>query len=317
MKKWISLMCVCAILAACLPVASFAAETDKNSSQTETASQQAQQMLNLKATYERPFYKKIPLEGISKRYEEVECFHLKDVEIQLENGMVPLEEALLKKMVTVEELVCYARMDAAQGFCAETMSSKNGLTKYIYHYPDFDVVHCYDVYETPDGHQNPIAEFTLADNGEDIYLSPENKETRLPLDWEDWGLTLEMTKQNKDSIAVKITQSGGQQFGKLFVYGIGMLKMNPEKGFMEIYRPLPGRKEPGIENLDETIPPEAFLKMNGTRNVVVDLEPWGDLPPGEYSLDFFVADQFDKESLHPFTRDFQQFQDYGVTFTVK
>ena len=75
-------------------------------------------------------------------YTDLDLLNLSSVTIEinektLPEKTLPLEEALQGGYITIDEIIARARLDASQGVCNEVAKSKNGLTRFYYHYSDF------------------------------------------------------------------------------------------------------------------------------------------------------------------------------------
>ena len=127
-------------------------------------------------------------------YASVTLHNLSDVTIDLGGETVALRDALEKNKISGDELVALARLDAAQGVCNETAKSKNGLTEFTYHYPEFSLHYVYDVYETPDGKQHLIKDLSLyGAKNTPVYAYTFDADGQ-PIDYEDWGLEFRISK---------------------------------------------------------------------------------------------------------------------------
>ena len=131
-------------------------------------------------------YTKIPLP--QSKFKEVTLWDIADITIDIDGTTRKLADALQDGSVTVEQLIADARQDADQGYCHEKATSKNGLTEFTYYYGDFRLHYVYDIYETPDGKQHLIADFSIIESHSDVvsyrYSYDENGNC---IDFEDWG----------------------------------------------------------------------------------------------------------------------------------
>lgn len=156
-------------------------------------------------------------------YTGLDLLNLSSVTIEINEKTLPLEEALQGGYITIDEIIARARLDASQGVCNEVAKSKNGLTRFYYHYSDFSIWYVYDIYETPDGKAHLIKVVRLygalsSPGTIDLWDSNGN-----PIDYEDWGLTFTIVQQDAEGLTLRCTQSGGQQLGQLKV-GISWLE---------------------------------------------------------------------------------------------
>lgn len=263
-------------------------------------SDESGQKLYISAIVDRDanIYKFSPKE-LSANFEQVTYHDLSNVEIKLDSTIMPLDEALLGHNITIPELTAWARMDAHDKYCVETMESKNGLTKFVYSYKEFDLHIIYDIYETPDGQQHLIQSVDLfppnSGTGMDFFFTNEDGSL---IDRENWGLSFEVVETCPSGITFNIIQSGGQQLGELRTSLYLLDSKNEEKSV--------GR---GIQ--------EVIIEKDSTTTVTLDwTKEYGELPGGTYILSFEVCDNFDEELVHSLMRNFHDRQYYGFEFTI-
>ena len=136
---------------------------------------------------------------------------IKDVMIDIEGVTKELEYAIRDGDISLAEIFAYARTDAVNGFCELSIRSRNGLSSYLYSYPEYDLKLVYDVYETPDGELHLISDMALyAPGGETmrIYLDGSDK----ILDLEDWGISLEVIEASAGGITLRSTGLNSHRF---------------------------------------------------------------------------------------------------------
>lgn len=248
---------------------------------------------------------KIPLP--QSKFKEVTLWDIADITIDIDGTTRKLADALQDGSVTVEQLIADARQDADQGYCHEKAVSKNGLTEFTYYYGDFRLHYVYDIYETPDGKQHLIADFSIIDSRSDVvsyrYSYDENGNC---IDFEDWGLTFTVSQAN-DVITVVCTQSGGQQFGNLQFSEAFLEKKNPTTQEWE--------------SLEDNFTPGCIgtaLTMGGTTELTFDvMEKGKPLPAGDYSLAMQFTDCYDPEEIPSLMRKYHDRQWYTVEFTIQ
>lgn len=238
-------------------------------------------------------------------YASVTLYNLSDVTIDLGGETVALRDALEKNKISGDELVALARLDAAQGVCNETAKSKNGLTEFTYHYPEFSLHYVYDVYETPDGKQHLIKDLSLyGAKITPVYAYTFDADGQ-PIDYEDWGLEFRISEVNSKGMRLTCSQSGGQQLGAL------SLELLSKAG-TDQYEPI-----------DSIIPKgetaaASEINMGGITEISFNFEKtYGVLPAGDYALDFQIADRYEKNALSALTRKYHDTQWYSVAFTIK
>lgn len=248
---------------------------------------------------------KIPLP--QSKFKEVTLWDIADITIDIDGTTRKLADALQDGSVTVEQLIADARQDADQGYCHEKAVSKNGLTEFTYYYGDFRLHYVYDIYETPDGKQHLIADFSIIESHSDVvsyrYSYDENGNC---IDFEDWGLTFTVS-QADDVITVVCTQSGGQQFGNLQFSEAFLEKKNPSTQQWE--------------SLEDNFTYDCIgtaLTMGGTTELTFDVTEKGEpLPAGDYSLAMQFTDCYDPEEMPSLMRKYHDRQWYTVEFTIQ
>ena len=239
--------------------------------------------------------------------EDVVINDLTDVTLHINGTARPLEEALENEEITPAQIWAYARMDAANEVCQEQFSSQNGLARFTYEYPEYELQVVYDVYETPDGKQHLIQHLAICEPGSQISLLhfDESSEYNYRLDREDWGLTLEVAEVSATGITLDYTQSGGQQFGDLevsayFLYNSDLQGLTPIS------------ESASVEDLDH---PAIGQNTSGTLRLEWE-NFYGSLSSGEYAIQVEIQDQYDPDPLHPFTRNYYDQQGYYLRFTL-
>ena len=240
-------------------------------------------------------------------YASVTLYNLSDVTIDLGGETVALRDALEKNKISGDELVALARLDAAQGVCNETAKSKNGLTEFTYHYPEFSLHYVYDVYETPDGKQHLIKDLSLyGAKNTPVYAYTFDADGQ-PIDYEDWGLEFRISEVNSKGMRLTCSQSCGQQLGTLSLE----LALLSKAGTGQ-YEPI----DPIIPKGETAAASE--INMGGVTELSFDFEKiYGALPAGDYELTLQVADRYDKNALSALTRKYHDTQWYSIAFTIK
>lgn len=235
---------------------------------------------------------------------------IKSVSITLDGETLPLQTALAQGNINEDEILYRARQDARAGICETEAKSLRGLTNYYFHYPEYSLLIIQDIYETPDGAQNPISHLTIysryveGSNTVVHYVGPyasfTDLETGLPIDREDWGLEFEVSQATPNGVSLICTQSGGQQIGNLCIEYFFLSKDSDSLKEMEDaqYRQIP-------------------IRMNCSSTLSIDwTESFGVLPAGDYQMSLVVSDQFDPEQLSPLMVDFHQEQLYPIVFSI-
>lgn len=241
-------------------------------------------------------------------YDSVSYLGISDVTIDIDGTTRKLADALQDGSVTVDQLIADARQDAVLGFCHEGVTSKNGLAEFTYYYGDYRLHYVYDVYETPDGRKHLIKDFTIYNS----YSAPVNfgysyDEDGNPIDYEDWGLTFQVSNADSAALTVVCTQSGGQQFGTLQLNEIYLQKKNPDTLEWESL-------EDGYAHACEG----TALTMGGTTELTLDLaETYGALSAGDYCIVMQFLDCYNPEDMPSLMRKYHDKQWYTVEFTLQ
>ena len=237
--------------------------------------------------------------------DDLSYLDLKDVQLETEAGPVPLETALANQQISVEEIFAFARLDARAGICREHYVTENGLTRFVYAYPEFDLHLTYDVFEAPDGSDHLINDICLAQPNSSVSFFYTDEKTGLPLDREEWGLRFVVDAVTSGGISFESTQAEGVQIGTLtivdyYIYCTDSdtyLDTLPDSG--------------GIASPDIPIPSNAQTQIDIDWSQI-----YGALPEGEYELVLAIRDVFDPAQVHPFMRDYADKQNYRIPFTV-
>lgn len=237
---------------------------------------------------------------------------VRDVTIDVDGESMPLETALAQGAVHEEDIFYYARQDVREGICEMEFESRQGVSNFYFHYPEYTLKLVYDVLESPDESQHLISSMMLyarelpGRQGEQK-IEPFSKFVDAEvgyLDLEDWGLTFEVQQVSPTGVTFSVTQTGGQQIGSLTLkyYYLSNLQ---------------GSFLPKAEGTDGAPFEEIPLEMDGTTTITIDWPDWyGALEPGKYGLELDIYDVFDQESVHPLMRDFHDRQIYTVEMTV-
>lgn len=250
----------------------------------------------------------IPPEELGNQMDTELSYHgVKDVTIQLSDQSVPLEEAIRDGRITPEEIIAYAKIDARNGFCRETLESKLGLTQAFYRYRGFLIRAVQDVFEMPDGTQHPVFSLSIHRTKPNyhmvgsLYEIDENGSLKY-LGWEDWGLTFEIEALEGSVITVKCTQSGGDHFGSLQVESYDLVLC--EENDVRMLQP---------ENRLQFKP--IALPSESSGSFTLDFsEQYSDIPAGNYYILLHVQDIFGE--THKFMKDYATIQGYKVYFSI-
>lgn len=228
-----------------------------------------------------------------------------EVSIEIGGEIIPLNSAIKNAVVSVGDLISWARNDAQNNHCVQRYSSEHGLTVFTYSYPEYTIEYIDDVYETPNGKQHYMQYFRIYTPGGNLTTShsyyEDNSEYPYKIDREDWGITLNTIEVTPNSISIQCHQANGQQIGDL---EIKVYEITSKEG------PLFG------ENL-ETSCSSIEIPKNTVSEFSIDwTQAYGSLSSGQYLLHLYITDIYEPESVHPLMQNFYDMQRYFVEFSV-
>lgn len=246
----------------------------------------------------------------------VYLYGIDDVELQIGSRHFSLLSALSSGKLSSEDVVHQAFEDAAQGLCNRTEISRYGLSRYRFHYPNFELCITRDVFESATGGKYPIFSIAFYLPGEGVsseleqYLYAEDGimvDTRA----EDWGLQFSVEEAGADHILLNATQENGQQLGTLTIQRYS------------IYNTAEGQRTE--RNLVCTIDEEEKLRQEypipsgAQTDISLDWEKlYGSLPSGDYELHLMIEDVYDKtQPRSPLQQNYTDIQRYVVPFHVE
>lgn len=232
-------------------------------------------------------------------------YKLNNVLIEINGINVNLEDAISDGIITFPQIMYYACTDAENGICKELYESKNGLTHFTYHYPEFDLRIVNDIYETPDGKQHIIRDLAFFNPGEAIgaYTDFYNSETGDRLDREDWGLSFKVNVATPTCLTLSCAHQGGQQIGNLVMSHY--ILCNKDGAIQTI------KKTGEAPSLNKPI------QMNTVSEITLNWDGiYEELSPGEYELLLYLLDDFDTNQVHPLMNDYHTIQRYSVHFKI-
>lgn len=236
---------------------------------------------------------------------------LSEVKIVWAGETISPEDAIREEKLSGPELFAFARLDARNGFCTESYQSVNGLTHFLYTYPECVLRLAYDVYETPDGKQHLIEDIAIYPPDEsgtrnygENYVDEESPWGYF-LDREDWGVSFTVAGATPTGLLLNYTKEQGQEFGTLNVTGYTLYRKEAQ-AVTALVR----------ENWEYT-QPDKIIPLDGDGQVRIDWEETaGTLEAGEYELRVTVTDIYDAESVHPLARNYYDRQSYTMEFTI-
>lgn len=243
-------------------------------------------------------------------------YGIDDVELQIGTRHFSFLSALSSGKLSSEDVVHQAFLDAAQGLCNRTEISRYGLSRYRFHYPNFDLCITRDVFESAAGGRYPIFSIAFYLPGEGVsseleqYLYAEDG-TMVDTRAEDWGLQFSVGEAGADHILLNATQKNGQQLGTLTIQRYS------------IYNTAEGQRTE--RNLVCTIDEEEKLRQEypipsgAQTDITLDWEKlYGSLPSGDYELHLMIEDVYDEtQPRSSLQQNYTDIQRYVVPFHVE
>lgn len=260
---------------------------------------------------DEPFYTHISADELGAAYDNEILYHfISKVSIQIDGEYVDLVEAIRDGMVTPEEIVAYAKIDARNGQCEMQYQSEVGYAHYSYIYEEFELVTSYDIFEAPDGLAYHIESLTLGLPGYTESASFGHPTLMVDGEWQDlgrenWGIEFVPGEASSSGLTLQYTQSGGQHIGALHVFDYSLWDI------VENDWNLRETRQDNFSHAFESI----LLLQDGSFEMFLDWsDRYDDLPPGEYGLIIWVRDVFNGQ--HEFMKDYTYEQMYTVVFKV-
>ena len=255
---------------------------------------------------------KIPDEKKGSEKAELVYQNLSEVNITLSGKTEPLEDAIRTGKITGAEIFAYARMDAEAGYCKEGYTSEQGLTRFVYTYPEYALEMVYDIFEGSEGKNVLINEITVADSTQSLFDSDsfyvdESSRWGYFLDREDWGLEFTLKAVTPESLTVTYTQKQSQELGELTCEDYIMFA--EVEGARDEFVTQTGRDAPGFP---------IAITSDGSGEITFDWsETAGKLNPGTYYVRIGIRDNYDPEKVPANVTKRYSKQSYCVEFTVE
>lgn len=255
---------------------------------------------------------KIPDEKKGSEKAELVYQNLSEVNITLSGKTEPLEDAIRTGKITGAEIFAYARMDAEAGYCKEGYTSEQGLTRFVYTYPEYALEMVYDIFEGSEGKNVLINEITVADSTQSLFDSDsfyvdESSRWGYFLDREDWGLEFTVKAVTPESLTVTYTQKQSQELGELTCEDYIMFA--EVEGARDEFVTQTGRDAPGFP---------IAITSDGSGEITFDWsETAGKLDSGTYYVRIGIRDNYDPEKVPANVTKRYSKQSYCVEFTVE
>lgn len=255
---------------------------------------------------------KIPDEKKGSEKAELVYQNLSEVNITLDEKTEPLADAIGSGKITGAEIFAYARMDAEAGYCKEGYTSEQGLTRFVYTYPEYALEMVYDIFEGSEGKNVLINEITVADSTQSLFDSDnfyvdESSRWGYFLDREDWGLEFTVKAVTPESLTVTYTQKQAQELGELTCEDYIMFA--EVEGARDEFVTQTGRDAPGFP---------IAINSDGSGEITFDWsETAGKLDSGTYYVRIGIRDNYDPEKVPANVTKRYSKQSYCVEFTVE
>ena len=255
---------------------------------------------------------KIPDEKKGSEKAELVYQNLSEVNITLSGKTEPLADAIGSGKITGAEIFAYARMDAEAGYCKEGYTSEQGLTRFVYTYPEYALEMVYDIFEGSEGKNVLINEITVADSTQSLFDSDsfyvdESSRWGYFLDREDWGLEFTVKAVTPESLTVTYTQKQAQELDELTCEDYIMFA--EVEGARDEFVTQTGRDAPGFP---------IAITSDGSGEITFDWsETAGKLNPGTYYVRIGIRDNYDPEKVPANVTKRYSKQSYCVEFTVE
>lgn len=236
---------------------------------------------------------------------------LSEVNIHIGSETLPLHEAIRDSLITVEEIVAQAKIDASdRSICKMDYSTEFGVTTFVYHYfSGYDIVYRHDVLEAPNGEEYLLEDFVITEfgGGDNIHLGWQvyNEDgTLTDLIAEDWGIAFSVSEASPTSLTVAYTQQDGCQAGMLTV------------SYFNIYHIENSNWNLAVQPDNNAFSP-ITLASDTSDMFTLDLSVFTEeLSSGNYVLWLQICDVYEKTQLHPYQTKYKDIQSYQVMFTV-
>lgn len=240
---------------------------------------------------------------------ELVYYLLSDISIEIDGSNIQLADAIRNDMVSLEQIIMQAKLDAESGIASLSYESNLGLSSFIYRYDNFEIMVTDDVFEAANGNQYHCKYVTICppnahSNLSAAYFYEDGNGNIIDLTREDWGISFEIENTNSYSADIKCIQKGGQHFGVLQITGIQLV--NHDNSVL------------AIDNFEVNLPecPAKISNDDSTTLYVNWIEKYGVLSPGTYEMIITVNDVYDTSVAHEFLRKYSNEQRYIVSLTV-
>ena len=307
MKKVIGVLLVCLLVLSAFFLG-------KNVGSASEASASGQKLKFTVVPTEEIGFIKIPDEKTGDETAELVYQNLSEVKITLNGKTESLEDAIRTGKISGAEIFAYARMDAEAGYCKEGYTSEQGLTRFVYTYPECALEVVYDIFEGSEGKSMLVNEINIADSAQSLFDSDsfyvdESSRWGYFLDREDWGLEFTVKAVTPESLTVTYTQKQAQELGELTCEGYMMFAETADENTLDEFVTQAVWREP-----EEAI----AITSDGSGEITFDWsETAGKLDPGTYYLRITVVDNYDSEKVPANVTKRYDRQAYCVEFTVE
>lgn len=253
----------------------------------------------------------ISAEDIGEGYTNgITYYGCSEVKIDLSGKNSDLISAIQESLITPEEIVAYAQIDARNGFCKMKYQSKLGYAHYAYCYDDFEIVSTYDIFEAPDGSLYPLNELFIGISGfyeNTTFGTPfvEQNGQLISLAREDWGITFEVIGATPSGITIRYNLGNGQYLGDLCIIEFELLSVqNSDKRELYVRQDNGKVKTPISINLTQ-----------GTGEFTIDWSSgYGKISEGQHSIRLYIRDIY--KEIPDLMKNYLDEQSYEILFST-
>lgn len=201
---------------------------------------------------------------------------------------IELSQALEDGQITPEIILSQVERDAREEICdQEIVCGDHNLTTFVYRYPEYTVAVLNDMFENEREEQYLIRRIFFT-NGNENFQHPSlvtlDDEAYIPVDYPDWGVTLEATDITSEGMNLVCRQSGKKPDGVLYLSSIFSVAQKTDTGW-EMVEP----KNYQIPSYNEAVQAGRTILVGAETEYSVDWRDMvGALSPGTYNLRFYV-----------------------------
>lgn len=227
---------------------------------------------------------------------------------------VDLIQGLSNGSLSCEALASQAFTDARNGICTRSQTSRYGLSRFCFHYTDFDLCVTCDVFESTEGKRFPVFSLDFYRSGQGISTFPDPcvySDDGTPIDtlYDNWELDFAVEKVEPEEITLNVDQRGGQAVGDLVIQRYVIYQISEDVRIEQ--GPVCSMEE---EEAQQRIYP---IQTGGVTEITITWEKvYGSLPVGKYELFLTIENQF-AQGKNPPHRNYTNRQRYVIPFEIQ